>query len=84
MITTQLIQAWFIYLSLKLAYNEYLYYYRSLIRKCLNYISIAICRNMYLLKYFRKLYSVFLYIKITLYYIEEKKLRRKQQNLLKK
>lgn len=38
---------------------------------------------MYLLKYFRKLYSVFLYIKITLYYIEEKKLRRKQQNLLK-
>lgn len=39
---------------------------------------------MYLLKSFRKLYSVFLYIKITLYYIEEKKLRRKQQNLLKK
>lgn len=39
---------------------------------------------MYLLKYFRKLYSVFLYIKITLYYIEEKKLGRKQQNLLKK
>lgn len=39
---------------------------------------------MYLLKYFRKLYSVFLYIEITLYYIEEKKLRRKQQNLLKK
>lgn len=39
---------------------------------------------MYLLKYFRKLYSVFLYIKITLYYIEEKKLRRKQQNLFKK
>lgn len=39
---------------------------------------------MYLLKYFRKLYSVFLYIKITLYYIEEKKLSRKQQNLLKK
>lgn len=29
---------------------------------------------MYLLKYFRKLYSVFLYIKITLYYIEEKNL----------
>lgn len=39
---------------------------------------------MYLLKYLKKLYSVFLYIKITLYYIEEKKLRRKQQNLLKK
>lgn len=36
---------------------------------------------MYLLKYLKKLYSVFLYIKITLYYIEEKKLRRKQQNL---
>lgn len=29
---------------------------------------------MYLLKYFRKLYLVFLYIKIILYYIEEKNL----------
>lgn len=29
-------------------------------------MSIVICREMYLLKYFRKLYSVFLYVKITL------------------